>query len=44
MQPSIFLDFQLPNAATWLYFSLLLAVAIFFQFDRPLSAAAISIC
>lgn len=37
VQPSIFLDFQLPNAATWFYFSLLLAVAMFFQFDRPFS-------
>ena len=37
MEPSIFLDFSLPNAATWFYFSLLLTVAIFFQFSRPFS-------
>jgi hypothetical protein len=34
---SIFLDFNLPNAATWFYFSLLLAVALFFKFTRVLS-------
>lgn len=33
---SIFLDFNLPNAATWFYFSLLLTVALFFRFDRLL--------
>ncbi|MCI0702814.1 MAG: hypothetical protein L0241_17170, partial [Planctomycetia bacterium] len=37
MEPSIFLDFHLPNAATWFYFSLLLTVALFFQFSRLLS-------
>jgi hypothetical protein len=37
MEHSIFLDFSLPNAATWFYFSLLLTVAIFFQFTRPFS-------
>lgn len=37
MQPSIFLDFHLPNAATWFYFSLFLTVALFFQFARPFS-------
>lgn len=37
MEPSIFLDFNLPNAATWFYFSLLLTIALFFQFGRPLS-------
>jgi hypothetical protein len=31
---SIFLDFSLPNATTWFYFSLLLAVALFFRFSR----------
>jgi hypothetical protein len=31
---SIFLDFNLPNATTWFYFSFLLAVAIFFKFSR----------
>lgn len=34
---SIFLDFHLPNAATWFYFSLFLTVALFFQFTRLLS-------
>jgi hypothetical protein len=37
MEPSIFLEFNLPNAATWFYFSLLLTVSIFFQFSRPFS-------
>ena len=37
MEPSIFLDFHLPNAATWFYFSLFLAVALFFQFTRAYS-------
>src|SRR5271169_1549593 len=34
---SIFEDFWLPNATTWFYFSLLLAVALFFKFSRLLS-------
>src|SRR5437016_2817248 len=34
---SVFFDFQLPTAATWFYFSLLLAVALFFKFSRLLS-------
>jgi hypothetical protein len=34
---SIFLDFRLPTAATWFYFSLLLAIALFFKFSRLLS-------
>jgi hypothetical protein len=34
---SIFLDLNLPNAATWFYFSALLAVALFFKFSRLLS-------
>jgi hypothetical protein len=34
---SIFLDFNLPNAATWFYFSLLLSMALFFKFSRLLS-------
>ena len=34
MEPTIFLDFNLPNSATWFYFSLLLAVALFFKFGR----------
>src|SRR5437762_6530724 len=33
----IFLDFNLPNATTWFYFSLLLAVALLFKFTRLLS-------
>ncbi|MBP3953786.1 hypothetical protein J8F10_00525 [Gemmata sp. G18] len=37
MEPSIFLDFHLPNAATWFYFSLFLTIALFFQFTRLLS-------
>jgi hypothetical protein len=34
---SIFLDFNLPNATTWFYLSSLLAVALFFKFNRLLS-------
>src|ERR1700730_1218722 len=34
---SIFLEFNLPNATTWFYFSMLLAVALFFKFTRLLS-------
>jgi hypothetical protein len=34
---SIFTDINLPNAATWFYFSALLAVALFFKFQRLLS-------
>jgi hypothetical protein len=34
MAASIFLDFSLPNATTWFYLSLLLAVALFFKFSR----------
>lgn len=34
---SIFLDFNLPNATTWSYFSFFLAVALFFRFSRLLS-------
>jgi len=37
VEPSIFLAFHLPNAATWLYFSLILTVALFFQFGRVFS-------
>lgn len=37
MVASIFLEFSLPNAATWFYFSFLLANAVFFKFDRLLS-------
>jgi hypothetical protein len=34
MFASIFLDFTLPNAATWFYFSFLLVLAIFCQWNR----------
>src|SRR5207244_1918239 len=34
---SIFYDFNLPNATTWFYFALLLAIALFFKFSRLLS-------
>jgi hypothetical protein len=34
---SIFLQFHLPNAATWFYLSVFLAVALFFQFGRAFS-------
>src|SRR2546421_12615457 len=34
---SVFLEFNLPNATTWFYFSFLLAVALFFKFSRLLS-------
>ena len=34
---SEFLNFNLPNATTWFYFSFLLAVALFFKFSRLLS-------
>src|SRR6187402_2254376 len=37
VEPSIFLDFRLPNAATWFYFALFLTVALFFQFTRLVS-------
>jgi hypothetical protein len=33
----VFLDFNLPNATTWFYFSFLLAIALFFKFGRLLS-------
>jgi hypothetical protein len=33
----VFLDFWLPNATTWFYFSLLLSVALFFKFSRLVS-------
>ena len=35
--PTVFLEFNLPNATTWFYFSFLLAVALFFKFSRLLS-------
>ncbi|HEV3255752.1 MAG TPA: hypothetical protein VG013_02615 [Gemmataceae bacterium] len=34
---SIFFNFELPTPTTWFYFSLLLAVALFFKFSRLLS-------
>lgn len=34
---SIFLEFHLPNSATWFYLSLFLAIALFYQFSRPLA-------
>ncbi|OWK36453.1 hypothetical protein [Fimbriiglobus ruber] len=34
MPQSIFFDFNLPNSATWFYFALFLAIALFFQFTR----------
>jgi hypothetical protein len=34
---SIFFELELPNATTWFYFSALLAVALFFKFNRLLS-------
>jgi hypothetical protein len=34
MTGRIFLDINLPNPATWFYFSGLLAVALFFKFTR----------
>jgi hypothetical protein len=37
VEPSVFLEFHLPNSATWLYFSLILTVTLFFQFSRPAS-------
>ncbi len=37
MTASIFLEFNLPDATTWFYLSSLLAVALFFKFNRLLS-------
>jgi hypothetical protein len=34
---SVFLNFNLPNATTWFYFSFLLALSLFFKFARLLS-------
>lgn len=33
----VFLDFNLPNATTWFYLSLMLAIGLLFKFDRLLS-------
>ena len=40
---SVFLDFNLPNATTWFYFSFLLSVAIFFKFGRLFSIRNIDV-
>src|SRR5262252_8865431 len=40
---SIFYEFNLPNATTWFYFALLLAVALFFKFSRLLSVRNLDI-
>src|SRR4051812_37185184 len=40
---SVFLDFNLPNATTWLYFSFLLTVALFFKFSRLVSVRNVDI-
>jgi hypothetical protein len=40
---NVFLDFNLPNATTWFYFSLLLAMALFFKFSRLLSVRNLDI-
>lgn len=37
MEQSIFVDFQLPNATTWLYLSFILTITLFFQFSRLFS-------
>jgi len=34
---SVFLDFHLPNGPTWFYMSAILAIALFFKFNRVLS-------
>lgn len=41
---AIFFDFNLPNATTWLYFSFLLAMALFFKFSRLLSVRNLDVC
>jgi hypothetical protein len=43
MDSSIFLDVNLPSAATWFYFSALLAVALFFKFTRLASVRNLDI-
>lgn len=37
MWASIFFEFNLPNAASWFYFSLFLTIGLFFKFNRILS-------
>jgi len=34
---SVLLDFRLPNATSWFYASLLLAITLFFRFGKPLT-------
>ncbi len=40
---SIFQEFNLPNSTTWFYFSLLLAIALFFRFTRLLSVRNVDV-
>lgn len=40
---SIFQEFNLPNSTTWFYFSLLLAIALFFRFTRMLSVRNVDV-
>src|ERR1043166_1523758 len=38
-----FLDFNLPNATTWFFFSFLLAMALFFKYSRILSVRNVDV-
>ena len=38
-----FLDFNLPNATTWFFFSFLLAMALFFKYSRLLSVRNVDV-
>src|SRR5438309_4495003 len=40
---SIFLEFNLPNATTWFFFSFLLAMALFFKYSRLLSVRNVDV-
>src|SRR5437870_1015955 len=40
---AILLDFNLPNATTWFFFSFLLAMTMFFKFSRLLSVRNLDI-
>jgi hypothetical protein len=40
---TIFLDFKLPNAATWYYFSLILAIGLFVKFNRFVSVRNVDV-
>ncbi|HEV8062717.1 MAG TPA: hypothetical protein VGP68_22745, partial [Gemmataceae bacterium] len=40
---AIFEEFNLPNSTTWFYFSLLLAIALFFRFTRLLSVRNVDV-